>query len=333
MNKENIWSYISRKLANESTLEEEKIIGEWVEEEEVNKLTLEYLEQVWKNNTPQKINTNSIYNTLHHRISSFNRKEKKTRVLYYFTRIAAALLLLVASSFLVHHFLTRIDNEEIAFHEVHVPRGSRSSILLADGTKVWLSNDSKLVYPSEFHGEERKVELQGEAYFEVTHNENEPFIVNIGENRIKVLGTVFSVMAYPNDNIVKTDLISGKVQFQIKEDSSVDHYHTYTLSPNESIVLDRNNGKLYQSEVLTNFYEYWEKGVYVFNNESLESLAKKIARIYNVEVIFENESLKEKRFSGVMSINDNIFTFFEAIKRTSIEPINYKFEKNKVYMN
>ncbi len=332
MNKENIWQYISRKLADEITTEEENHIKQWIEENETNRLTLEKLEQIWKYNAPKNTNTNSIYHTLHNRISQYNRKQEKKSFIYYPLRISAAIFLLVVSSFIIQKYVTLKETPEIVYQEIQVPKGSRTSVILPDSTKVWLSNDSKIKYPTQFQKDQRELELTGEAYFEVTHNAQKPFIVKIGENRIKVLGTKFSVIAYPDDNTVKTDLISGSIQFDIKNGEGEDQYKSYLLKPSESVVLDKKTGKLYQAEILDDFYDYWEKGIYVFNNESLGSLAQKISRIYNIEVVFGDETLKTKRFSGVMSVNDNIFTFFEAIKRTSIESIQYKYEKNKIYI-
>lgn len=157
-----------------------------------------------------------------------------------------------------------------------------------------------------------------------------PFIVNIGKNRIKVLGTHFSVTAYPDDNKVRADLVEGKIQFDIANGKG--GFHSYMVKPSHSLVLDKTSGKLSESKIPDGFYDYWHKGIYKFRNETLEDLALKIDRIYNTQLVFEDEALKCKRFSGTISIDDNIFTFIEAVKRTSIEPIEYSYEKNKIYV-
>jgi ferric-dicitrate binding protein FerR (iron transport regulator) len=203
-------------------------------------------------------------------------------------------------------------------------------MILPDGSKVWLSNNSKIKYPTEFKGKTRELALTGEAYFEVSHNKEKPFIVNIGKNRIKVLGTKFSVSSYPEDNLVRADLISGKIQFDIY--AGKDAFKSFLVKPMQGLVFDKTSRKLSESKIPDGFYDYWHKGIYQFQNETLKRLAVKIDRIYNTEIIFEDARLQNKRFSGIISIDDNIFTFIEAIKSTSIDPIEYRYEKNKLYI-
>jgi len=115
---------------------------------------------------------------------------------------------------MVYVFSHKIQTEEVvAWQEIVVPRGNRMKMILPDSTVVWLNNETKLKYASDF-SENRLVDLTGEAYFNVKHDPLHPFIVNVGSERIKVLGTKFSVNAYPDDQIIETSLISGSVKFE-----------------------------------------------------------------------------------------------------------------------
>jgi ferric-dicitrate binding protein FerR (iron transport regulator) len=173
------------------------------------------------------------------------------------------------------------------------------------------------------------VELTGEAYFEVAHQDSKPFVVRFGTHRIRVLGTKFSVTAYPDDQIVKAELISGKVAFDIQ---TGERYKSVEMKAGQSLSYNKTDQTITGGVVDTGFYDYWLNGVYTFKDETLESLARKITRIYNTEIIFGDEQLKSKRYSGSFSVNDNLYNFIESIRQTSVDPISYKMEKNKLYL-
>ncbi|MFV0591451.1 MAG: FecR family protein [Draconibacterium sp.] len=329
MDNERIWESITNKITGELNYAEEAVVEEWLGQDRQNKKVLDRLIQIWQYN-PRQIDSNpAIYRKYLRRKNQFTKKKTVSPFVYYTLRIAGILFLLLASMFIFDSIIESKRNE-IVYQEISVPKGSRSTFNLPDGTKVWLSNNSTIRFPSEFIGRSRELEIEGEAYFEVTHNHKKPFVVNIGKNRIRVLGTHFSVTAYPDDNEVRTDLVEGKIQFDIANNKG--GFHSYVVKPSHSLVWNKTSGKLYESRVPDGFYDYWRKGIYEFRNETLEDLALKIDRIYNTQLVFEDEELKQKRFSGTISIDDNIFTFIEAVKSTSIEPIVYRYEKNKLYI-
>jgi ferric-dicitrate binding protein FerR (iron transport regulator) len=329
MENNRIWENISNKIAGESSGEDDAAVTEWMSESKENKKILERLLQIWEYN-PRQIHDNStIYRKYQHRKNQFGKRKTVSPFVYYALRISAVLFFVVSTTFVVNSILISSRNN-VVYQEISVAKGSRSKFNLPDGTKVWLSNNSSIKYPSQFTGRTRELEIKGEAYFEVTPNKRKPFVVNIGENRIKVLGTHFSVSAYPNDKKVRTDLIEGKIQFDISNGRG--GYHSYLVKPMHSLVLDKTSGNISEKKVPDGFYDYWHKGIYEFRNETLEDLAMKIDRIYNTQIIFEDESIKAKRFTGTISIDDNIFTFIEAVKSTSIEPIDYRYEKNNLYI-
>ncbi len=330
MNDDKVWENIANKISGEINEVDENAFQEWLTSDSENKKVFDRLLQMWQFNPKQIYDNSTIFRKYMHRKNQFGKRKTVTPFVYYALRISAVLFFLVASTFIINSILISKRNE-VVYQEISVPKGSRSAFNLPDGTKVWLSNNSTIKYPSKFTGSTRELEIEGEAYFEVTHKKRIPFIVNIGNNRIRVLATRFSVTAYPDDNKVRADLVEGKIQFDISNGKG--GFHSYMVKPSHSLVLDKTSGKLYESKVPDGFYDYWHKGIYEFRNETLEDLAIKIDRIYNTQIVFEDKRLKLKRFSGTISIDDNIFTFIEAVKSTSIDPITYRYEKNKLYIN
>lgn len=266
------------------------------------------------------------YKIVKQKINRHSNKFKFSNLLKY----AAVIIVAIMCGY---YFNTlNIIHKEVAVNEILVPKGNRSLIVLPDGSKVWLSNGSKIIYPESFAGNTRNVKLEGEAFFKVTQNIKKPFMVDMGEQRVKVLGTEFAVIAYPNDNTVQVDLVSGKVEFDVKEENS-NLYKTYTLNPLHSLVLDKLTGNLKNLKIAGSFYKYWREGIYEFKDETFEDLAKKIERLYSVEVIFENQDIRKQKFTGAFFIDSNIYTIIETFKRASKTPFEYIIDKNKIYIN
>ncbi|MGQ8335542.1 FecR family protein [Sunxiuqinia sp. A32] len=260
------------------------------------------------------------------KIKKHRLKEKPALPMINYLKYAAIVLIAV----LCGYFINEINFNTESKNTIYVSNGSRSSIVLPDGSKVWLSNGTKFIYPEKFSGGKREVELEGEGFFDVSKNKRKPFIVKIGENRIRVLGTKFAIVAYPEDNFVKADLISGQIQFDIKEEDRDDRFHSYLMKPSQSLVFNKDSKKLLESNVSDNFYDYWINGVYEFKDETFERLAKRIERIYNIKLIFKDELLKKRYFTGSLSIDDNIYTMMEAFRRASSESFEYYSQGNQI---
>jgi len=244
-------------------------------------------------------------------------------------KYAAIIIIAITAGYLVSRVTTERD---IAMNEISVPHGNRTLIKLPDGSHAWLSNGSKIIYPDRFKGKTRDVKLVGEAFFTIKHDRENPFMVNLGDHRIKVLGTEFSVVSYPDDDIIKVDLVSGKVRMDVSTHDETGKYRSYTLKPMHSIVLDKSSGKVNRSPIPDSFFNYWMNGVYEFKNETFASLAKKIERIYDVDIFFEDDELKDRMFTGKFSVDDNIYTMMEVFKRASGKPFEYTIDHNRIYI-
>lgn len=330
MEKENIWNNITRRIAGEGSAEDHEKVDEWIENSSSNKKTYNILTQLWNFKAISSNSSLSLYDLIKRRISVFQHQPPKSFYNTTVFRIAAIIIVILLSNFMVYFINEKSQNQEVsAWQEIVVPRGNRMKMVLPDSTVVWLNNETVLKYASNF-SDDRSVELSGEAYFNVKHDPTHPFVVNVGKQQIKVLGTKFSVNAYPEDNIIETSLISGSVKFETSSESSKSK--SYLLEPGNTLTFNKISNKLTLQKIQSAYYEYWENGMYSFKDESFESLSYKIKRIFNVEIVFEDQKLKSKTFTGTIGINDNIFIFMEAIKRTAAEPIEYKFNKNIIYV-
>lgn len=331
MDQDKIWSHISRRISKEETEEDVQEVEKWLSEKPVNRKIYTRLQYLWNCNPEVQGGDSSLFDAIKRRIAVYESKPTSSiRKLGPFLKVAAILAVVLLSNYFVYQYFSKSEPSTVTWHEIVVPRGNRMKIILPDKSSVWLNNETHFKYASDFSTGNRVVELSGEAYFDIQHDTDHPFIVKIGDQRIKVLGTKFSVNAYPEDRLVETSLISGSVEFDSNE--KINGRSKFMLEPGYSLFYDKRNNKISQQKIQSSYYEYWENGVYAFKEESFESLAIKIKRIFNVEILFNDEKLKKKTYTGTIGINDNIYLFMEAIRRTSVEPIEYKYNKNIIHV-
>lgn len=201
--------------------------------------------------------------------------------------------------------------EDMRHNTLIVPRGGEYFITLSDGTKVWLGADSRFEYPMAFGSGERRVRLQGEAYFEVAKDSLRPFVVNSGDYRMQVYGTEFNLNTYNVDR-VQLVLVTGSVGFQAN--TSVDEVRLKPGQLGEANVL---TGEETVREVNVAHYTAWRSGTVIFENETLSSIMEKLQRWYDVEVFFEHEDLKNMRFFGNLRKYAGIEEFLTCLEKTS----------------
>lgn len=192
-------------------------------------------------------------------------------------------------------------NLKLIYNNIEVPRGGEYSLILSDGTKVWLNSDSKLRYPVKFIGNKRDVFLVGEAYFEVAHNADSPFIVHAHDSEVKVLGTKFNISSYEDQEFISTTLVEGSVEVNDLTNSKI-------LKPGYQSVIFRGVNGIDVSQVETHLYTSWVNGVFEFEDMDLEYIMAQLARWYNVKFFFTEEKFKNIRFTGAI-MRDNSFEF------------------------
>lgn len=225
------------------------------------------------------------------------------------------------------------DVESTAVNTIETPRGGQYQVHLPDGTRVWLNSSSKLVYSILLNThQERKVQLTGEAYFEVARNDQRPFIVQTRVQELKVLGTHFNINSYIEEPYIRTTLLEGRVQVSLMEkDASQQAKESVILKPGEQSLIAGKEIKV--EKVNAGNTVDWINGYFVFNKESLESIMRKISRWYDVDVSYENEAARQQVFSGTVSRFKNISELLEKLELTGPVKFTIKGKQVKVELH
>lgn len=208
--------------------------------------------------------------------------------------------------------------EKMAFNIIETPKGGQYQINLPDGTKVWLNAASSLRYPTKFAGSIRKVELTGEGYFEVA-KVHIPFVVKTLGQEVEVLGTHFNINSYKDEDDIKTTLLEGSVR--VIPVGTNKNYHAKLLKPGEQSQL--NEGDLKVKAVDTESIVAWKNGDFIFKGDDLKSIMKKVARWYDVEVVYKGD-FDNLKFGGYISRSKNISAVLNIMESTGKVDFNIK---------
>ena len=218
--------------------------------------------------------------------------------------------------------------EETRYNTVITPRGGEYQLVLSDGTKVWLNAASSIRYPVCFSGKERRVTVVGEAYLEVAKDAAHPFIVTTRQSNIMVLGTSFDVKAYPDEPADKTSLVEGLVKVGAASAPSPDSAGSFVrpgsaagpgdvlLRPGTQVVVEGCRSLTVRAANLEEALA-WKNGLFVFQSECLESITRKLSRWYNVDFVFNDNTLKNIRFTGRLRRYDDMTVLLNMISSTS----------------
>jgi ferric-dicitrate binding protein FerR (iron transport regulator) len=260
-------------------------------------------------------NFNHLLDKVHYKICK-NEILKRQKPLQKFIRIymrAAAILLLpllvaggLVYSYLGNHEKTTTDRQVSS--TIYAPLGARVSFNLTDGTTGMLNSGSRLSYSLPFTNN-RQVKLEGEAWFEVSRDENHPFEISTGNSTLKVLGTSFNVSAYPAENYVEVVLDHGKVEFQDNKDDE-----KVTMLPSERLVF--HDGKVYKSVTDPAKYNAWTEGKLVFRSDPMTEVARRIERWYNVKVNLADRELERYSFRATF-LDDTLEEVLRCLSMTS----------------
>lgn len=303
---------------------------EWLVDSLQDKANHEYFEEAkkeWESNP--ELDEQGIKNLtrLRFKISqgdSFKPKMQPIRQLWVKVASVAAILalgLLIGSAVTYLFSTTTKSTEQLVFE---TPRGEKSMVKLPDGTEVWLNANSRLVYNS-FSANHRQVELKGEAFFKVTHNEHAPFVVKTNECDIKVLGTTFNVMAYDEFGRKEITLLDGKVNVLSDGNEQV-------LKPGQALILKDHHAEI--TEVNATQSSAWVDNKFNFKDIPLSELMKRLENWYDVDITLENPSGREVNYTGTFKNEETIWQVLDAIKvYTSIEYKKSETRKIKITLN
>ena len=246
----------------------------------------------------------SLLSEIRQQKTSDSKVRSKNR-LNGFYRVAAILILALSVTLGALKVLDR-PQSVVTYVEKMSAKGETKSLLLADGTKVILNSDTKLIIPSNFNKEERIIELEGEGFFDVTPDPDKPFIIKSGETRVKVLGTSFDFKSYKEDEFIKLTVSTGKVRVNM-----IDQDLQLAVSPNEHLSISKIDGNVRKESIEENNYIKWIHGSLYFNKEPIREVLKTINRTYNRKVILQSENC-DYRITGTHD-NKSIEAVIEAI--------------------
>jgi len=234
--------------------------------------------------------------------------------------IAASLLFLLALATVrtinTNHLFRKTITESIA------PLGQKSQLVLADGTRAFLNSGTVLRYDNHFGKRNRKIELVGEAYFEVSKNRKIPFIIHTSDIEIKVLGTKFNVTAYPNDPVIETYVTEGKVNVR-----DMNSEKSLILVAHQKASFLKEKKLLTLSEVHADNLTSWKENILYFDNENFRNIIKKLERWYDVSISLEGKDSIDDRFTLTIK-DESLREVLDLIRLTT--PMHYKFEEGKV---
>lgn len=246
----------------------------------------------------------------------------RTRKIYrLFSKVAgyaAAAAILILSTYVITLNYHPAASSAIADNKLYVPAGQRVKLTLQDGTNVWLNAQSTLTYPAVFSKKERRVTVEGEAFFEVAKNTEKPFIVSSQGVDMKVLGTKFNVLSYPGEKDIQTSLIEGAlhVYFSKQNEKGV------VLHPNEQVTIKDGNMKV--GSIPHHDYFLWKDGIYSFENEPLIDILKKLQLYYDVKINVKDPSIFKWEYTGKFRQRDGIDEILRMIQRIH----KFKIEKD-----
>lgn len=285
---------LQRYIEGLSTKEENELVGDWLNADEKHMqefllLRNAYDALVWSENKAldQPEHDNQL-----------SKPSKRIRIIREFGKIAAIFLIALGCFHLFSSDGIEMQDKDIVLQKVYTPEGQRSEVTLADGTRVWLNAQSSLTFPNKFD-KERIVELDGEAYFDVTHDDEKKFIVKTKNYQVMVHGTEFNVVAYSENDHFETALIEGSVEVV----SNATNENLFLL-PNSKVYVENNKFEVLDLHSLDQFL--WKKGILSFENENVEDLFEKLELYYGVEFNITNRNILRYQYTGKFWVRDGV---------------------------
>ncbi|SMG21383.1 FecR family protein [Arenibacter troitsensis] len=297
---------IAKSFKGELDSKEQDFLDQWISMSQENKRKFGIYEKLWKRSGELLLsNTIDIEQSLlktKKRIPDF-RFKRRTRFGNF--RVAAVFILAMGLGFLINYLLGGNDlidgTPQIVYQEVRASYGTRTKLILADGTNVWLNSGSTLKFPIDFDNvEERAVELNGEGYFDVTKNESKPFIVNTSGLDVKVYGTSFNVSAYEEYDSMEVALVEGKVS--LVQGVKGDRKEYMVLNPNDVVECNISEKRLSRiSDSKMNKYTSWKDGQMIFYGDPIAKVVSRLEKWYNVDIEIRDKALENYRFTATFN--------------------------------
>lgn len=236
------------------------------------------------------------------------------KIAYELAKIAAVFFVLWVG---MQWYFNKPEQETpFVYQTLFVPAGQRAELTLSDNTKVWLNAQSKLTFPTNFGKGTRQVELDGEAYFDVSRSEKQTFVVKTGKMDIEVLGTEFNVIDYKSHNLSEVSLLKGSIRMKTKDSPQY-----YTLKVNENVTVTDHHIQI--SSIDDYDYFKWKEGLLCFNNETVESIIRKLQLFFDVNIDVQRQELLKYRYSGKFRTKDGVEQVLKVLQ------LEHKFSYTK----
>lgn len=314
-----------RLFSGEADLNEKKRISDWLDLSAENKKLYSDLREIWLSSG---IETNADNYDLESAILKFrdqiNKDQNIQRKQINFDRfLKYAAILIVALLLPFSYYMGTRNNSDDSITTISCAYGDKSSIVLPDSSRVWLNSGSKLIFSSNFKNG-RKVSLEGEAFFDVSKDKNHPFQVKTADVQIEVLGTKFNLKAYPDEKLVSTTLVEGSVKISSE-------YQHELMTPDQKMTFDKESKQVTVQELTDTSSETdWKDGRFVFRNETLAELKPRLERWFDVDIVFVDDQVKNRRFTGVLG-RESILEAVSYFDRSNY--VSCSIQGNKIIIN
>lgn len=275
---------------------------------------------------PVESDPDAVYEKVWQRINHDRIVARSISPIWKYTAIAASIALLIVSSLF---FLIPTNRETTSYIDIVATAGSKTHVVLPDGTSVWLNSNAAIRYPQKFTGKSREVAFKGEAYFDVKTDKEYPFIVKMDEMRVQVLGTSFNIHTGTASDIIEVTLNEGSVALFTQANNSA--VADRLLSPGQQALYNKTNRVFEVRNVRSALYSSWVTGMFLFENNSLQEIMTTLERAFNTHIYIGDEALKNTHLTARFTHGETLDEILSILQA----PAKYKYrkEEGRIYIS
>jgi transmembrane sensor len=330
---EKIINIANRFLAEKDcTSQELSALKKWLSDPETHSEVENWLLEYWASSP--EIDSITLIETVFRQIQEYEKEHQPKsgfsvrRILKVYQKVAAFLLIPVIGLGILF-WVSQYNQPVGQYTETIAPRGQKSQIVLADGTKVWLNSDTKIKYPGNFNKNQRDVYLDGEAFFEVAKNEHQPFVVHTSQVNVKVLGTKFNIKAYADESDIETSLFEGKINL-VLNNSLAENPVEKEVEPGQSLVYSKADHQLVAKKIPQDEINGWKNNQLIFKDDTFSNLVRRLERWYDVKVVYDEKQFNDRRLTVELYEGERLDRLMGIISLAL--SVDYKYEKGEIIL-